>query len=59
MTAYLDVITLNPKTSQINIRKYRMGNQKWTIQKNWQYRVHKTKKTKHHYAQAKTTHILK
>jgi len=35
--------------------------QKWTIQKNWQHRVHKTKKNKattlyvgHHYAQANT-----
>jgi hypothetical protein len=25
---------------------YRRGNQKWTIQRNWQHRVHKTKKTK-------------
>ena len=23
-----------------------MGNQKWTIQRNWQHRVHKTKKNK-------------
>ena len=25
----------------INDRKYRRGNQKWTIQRNWQHRVHK------------------
>jgi hypothetical protein len=29
-----------------NIREYRRGNQKWAIQRNWQYRVHKTKKNK-------------
>jgi len=28
----------------INVREYRRGNQKWTIQRNWQFRVHKTKK---------------
>jgi len=27
----------------INVRKYRRDNQKWTIQRNWQYRVHTTK----------------
>jgi hypothetical protein len=27
-------------------REYRRGNQKWTIQRNWQHRVHKTKKNK-------------
>ena len=32
-------------------REYRRGNQKWTIQRNWQHRVHKTKKDK-----AKTQH---
>jgi hypothetical protein len=26
----------------INVREYRMGNQQWTIQRNWQHRVHKT-----------------
>ena len=29
-------------TGQINVREYRRGNQKWTIQRNWQHRVHKT-----------------
>jgi hypothetical protein len=29
----------------MNIREYRRGNQKWTIQRNWQDRVHKTKKS--------------
>jgi len=28
--------------SLINVRKYRWDNQKQTIQRNWQYRVHKT-----------------
>ena len=27
----------------INVREYRRGNQKWTIQRNWQHRAHKTK----------------
>ena len=27
----------------INVREYRRGNQTWTIQRNWQHRVHKTK----------------
>jgi hypothetical protein len=31
-------------TYTINVREYRRGNQKWTIQKNWQHRVHNTKK---------------
>jgi hypothetical protein len=26
-----------------NVREYRKGNQKWTLQRNWQHRVHKTK----------------
>ena len=29
----------------INVREYRRCNQKWTIQRNWQHGVHKTKKT--------------
>jgi hypothetical protein len=28
----------------INVREYCRGNQKWTIQKNWQHRVHKIQK---------------
>jgi hypothetical protein len=36
---------------QPNGREYRRGNHKWTIQRNWQHRVHKTKKnTKKHNA---------
>ena len=31
-------------TGQINVREYRRGNQKWTIQRNWQHRVHKINK---------------
>ena len=30
----------------MNVREYRRCNQKKTTQKNWQHRVHKTKKTK-------------
>jgi hypothetical protein len=30
----------------INVREYRSGNQEKTIQRNWQHRVHKTKKNK-------------
>ena len=33
-------------TGQINIREYRRGNQKWTIQRNWQHRIHRTNKCK-------------
>jgi len=54
--------TRRRKTQQINVREYRRGNQKWTIQRNWQHRAHKTEKNKtktqhnttcvgHHYAQ--------
>jgi len=28
--------------SLINVREYRRDNQKWTIQRNWHYMVHKT-----------------
>jgi len=31
---------------EIDFREYWRGNQKWTIQRNWQHRVHKTKKNK-------------
>ena len=31
---------------EINVREHRRGNQKRTIQRNWQHRVHKTKKNK-------------
>ena len=30
------------ETGQINVREYRSGNKKRAIQRNWQYRVHKT-----------------
>ena len=59
-------------TGQINVREYRRGNQKWTIQRNWQHRVHKTKKNKRktqhnmwktpqlvHFAQANTNNVKK
>jgi hypothetical protein len=29
-------------TGQINVREYQRGNHKWTIQRNWQNRVHMT-----------------
>jgi len=32
--------------SVINIREYRRGSQKWTIQRNRQHKVHETKKNK-------------
>jgi hypothetical protein len=30
----------------INVREYRRGNNKWTIQRNWHHKVHKTKTSK-------------
>ena len=37
--------TLNTLNSMgIVVREYRRGNKKWKIQRNWQHRVHKTKK---------------
>ena len=33
-------------TRQINNREYQRGNQKWTIQRNWQNRVHMTQDKK-------------
>jgi len=30
----------------ISVRKYRRGNHKWTIQRNWQHMLYKTKKNK-------------
>jgi len=32
--------------TEINVRQYRRGDQKWTIQRNLQHRVHKTKTDK-------------
>jgi len=52
----------------MNAREYRRGNQKWTIQINWQHRVHKTKKTNqkrnpifvgHHYTQTNKNNVNK
>ena len=34
------------KDNVIGDRKYRRGNNKWTIQRNWQHWAHKTKKNK-------------
>ena len=55
-------------SSSVNkVREYRRGIRKWTIQRNWQHRVHKTKnKTNqkhnticvgHHYAQTNTNDV--
>ena len=54
----------------INAREYRRGNKKkWTIQRNWQHMVNKTKKNKaktqdtifggHHYTQTNTNNMNK
>ena len=40
------VYTRRRQTKQINVREYRRSNQKWTIQRNWQHSVHKTKTNK-------------
>ena len=49
--------TLNKKWREyINVREYRRGNQKWTIQRNWQHRVHNTKKNTTQYALDTTMH---
>ena len=34
--------TLCYKTLRINVRENRRGIQQWTMQRNWQHRVHKT-----------------
>jgi quinolinate synthase len=51
---------------EIKVREYRSGNQKWTIQRNWQHRVHKMKRNKtnticvgHHYTQTNTNKVNK
>jgi len=47
-------------SSYVNIREDRRGNQKWTIQRTWQHRVHKTKtnktKTQHNNVLDNTIH---
>jgi hypothetical protein len=42
----MPVIEMSILYMLVNVRKYRRGNQKWTIQRNWQHRVHNTKKSK-------------
>jgi len=64
----------NPENTEGTIktgqsREYRSGNQKWTIQRNWQHRVHtRRRKTKqkhnticvgHQYAQINTNNLNK
>jgi hypothetical protein len=39
---------VNQTSDKIQQRKYRWGNQQWTIQRNWQYMIHKTKTNKKH-----------
>jgi hypothetical protein len=38
----------------INVREYRRGNQKWTIQRNWQHRAYNTKKNKAKHGKVKS-----
>ena len=38
-------MSISDKT-EIHVREYRSGNQKWAIQRNWQHRIHKTKTNK-------------
>jgi len=48
--------------AQINVREYRRDNKKWTVQINWQHKIHNSKnKSKHnticvghHYTQTNT-----
>ena len=48
---YLNCITVYLSIYEINVREYRRGNQKWTIQRNWQHRLRKknTICVRHHY----------
>ena len=55
-------------TEQINVREYRRGNQKWTIQRNVNIERKSRRKTKqkhntiyagHHYAQTSTNNVNK
>jgi len=34
------------KSKKMNVRKYRRGNEKWRIERNWQHRVQQKKKNK-------------
>jgi len=45
--------TIKTTVYKTNVREYRRDNQKWTIQRNWQRRVHKTKTNK-----TKTQHVV-
>jgi len=41
-------------------REYRRDNQKWTIQRNWQHRIHKTKiYVGHHFTQTNTHNAIR
>jgi hypothetical protein len=50
------------KYMEINVREYRRGNQKLTIQRNWQHRTHKMKKNttkSQHNMQTNTNNVNK
>ena len=40
--------------NQINVGEHRRSNQKWTIQRNWQHRAHKTNKKRKKKTKKKT-----
>jgi len=49
LNAMKETVNLTLKTqlfAKINVREFRRGNQKWTIQRSWLHRVYKTKKNK-------------
>ena len=42
----------------MTVKEYRRGNQKWTVQRNWQHWVHKTKSSVgHHYAKTNKCNV--
>jgi hypothetical protein len=43
---WINAIQILMAAIEINARKYRRGNPKWTIQRNWQHSAHKRKKIK-------------
>jgi hypothetical protein len=44
LVVYCHILCIHRVYCYINVREYRKGNQKWTVQRNWQHRVHKTMK---------------
>ena len=57
----------NHNKMKINVREYRRGNKKWTIQRNWQHSVckketkptHNTMRIGQNYAQTNTNNVIK